>query len=124
MHMVRKGLKRYHDNPVGDLLEMMPWDNLLNQDLHMLVEARLALTTNLEEDRKKKFSMSTPLRGAHAYHRILDPTTGNVPSSQQIVKDVEKVFKSMIMIQTAKGTVVQGLGNWKGAGRQHNQGGQ
>jgi hypothetical protein len=42
-----------------------PWGNSLNQDLHMLAEAHVALTTNLEdEDCKRKFSMLTPLRGA------------------------------------------------------------
>ena len=49
----------------------------------------------------------------------MEPTTGNVPSSQRIVRDVEKVFESMIMI--AKGTDVQGRGNRKGAGRRRNQ---
>ena len=36
------------------------------------------------------------------YHQILDPTTVEVPPSEQIVRDVEKVFESMVTIQKAK----------------------
>jgi hypothetical protein len=32
----------------------------------------------------------------------LDPTTVEVPPSEQIVRDVEKVFESMVTIQKAK----------------------
>ena len=82
---------------------MMPCDSLLNQDLRMSNEARAPLTANLEEDCKGKFIMTNPLRGAHADHRNMELTTGNVPSSKRIASDVEKIFESMIIIQKTKG---------------------
>jgi len=116
------GLKRFQDAPVGDSPEMMPWDNSMNQDVHLSVVSHVTLTANQKEDTDAKFSLSTPARGSHAYKRIIHPTTGNVPCGTRIVRDVAKVFESIVKIKAVKGAVVYGLGDRNGRGRQHNQG--
>jgi hypothetical protein len=48
----------------------MPLDYNLNKDLHDDVDRQVAITHGLEEEDKRKFSMSTPNRATWAYLRV------------------------------------------------------
>ena len=107
-------LKLYAKRPPGDSPYFMPWDNSLNQDLHLAVDYHAVMTSDLDEGELKKFSLSTPSRGSSAYRRILHPLTGGIPSSARICRDVDKVFESMKVVLDNGGIKVDGLGNRKG----------
>ena len=100
-------LKQYLFQPVGNSPENMPWDTSLNQDLHKCVERHISLTYELSVDDKRKFDMSTPVRGAMAYKRILE----YVPTSERICHDVNKVFESVDIVRKAGGKRCHGVGN-------------
>jgi hypothetical protein len=114
--------KKYKGRPVGDCMELMPWDNNLNQDVHISVERHVAWTSFLPTGDRKKFDMSSPKRGADAYLRILDPGANGVcPKSERIVGDVMKVLDSMETIRAAGGIIVEGCGSRHGGGRWQQQ---
>jgi len=102
--------KHFANAPVGNSPEFMPLDNSLNKDIHDGVDRHVLYTSHLEEDDPRKFSMTTPARGAAAYKRVLE----GVPPSSRIVQDVNKAIESMLVIHQHKGAVVQGLGNRNG----------
>jgi len=99
-------LKRFWDRPIGDSPELMPLDNTLNKDIHEAVIRHMAATMNLEDDDPRKFSMSTPKRGASAYLRVNDPVEGVAPTSERIIQDIDRVFDSMVLIRAKKGCVI------------------
>ena len=108
-------LKAYRNRPPGNSPYFMPWDTSLNRDVHCAVDRHAVMTADLDDEKyPEKFSLSTPKRGSLAYHRILDPDTGGVPSSNRIVQDVEKVPKAFMAIWEVRGIKVDGLGNRKG----------
>eukprot|EP00978_Attheya_sp_CCMP212_P008683 scaffold20425_cov45-Attheya_sp.AAC.1 len=111
LHRNDPSLKAYFDRPVGDTPEAMPWDCSLNQDIHRDVDHHVLYTQLLPEEDDQKFSMSTPKRGASAYKRLLDVDSGNSPTSERIIQDINKVFKSLQTIRDHEGTMVEGLGN-------------
>jgi hypothetical protein len=107
LHQDDPTLKKYFHRPVGNLPENMPWDSSLNQDVHAAVQRHVLLTLALGVHDKRKFDMSTPKRGSWAYHRILEM----VPSSDQIVHDVNKVFELMETVCLALGVHCPGVGS-------------
>jgi hypothetical protein len=63
--------------------------------------------------------MDTPLFGAKAYKRILDPTdSGVAPTSKRIIQDTESVLDAIKIIIAAKGTVVPDINNRSGRRRE------
>jgi hypothetical protein len=114
LHQDQPDLKAYYNRPVGDRPENMPWDNTLNQDVHVSVNQHVLFTSKYEEDDERKFSLSTPNRASYAYRRILHPVTGVVPSSDRIIHDVELVFESLMKIHHAKGIKDTTLANRSG----------
>jgi hypothetical protein len=113
LHTDDKELAYYNNKPCGNSPENMPWDTSLNNDVHKGVERHIALTLELAVGCDGKFDMSTPLRGASAYKRILD----YVPSSERIIQDVENVFVSMEIVRQADGILIDSLG--KNYGRRY-----
>jgi len=109
-------LKYYKDKPVGNSPENMPLDNSLNNDLHESNRRHIAWTSRLEIDDPRKFDLSTPIRGTHAYTRIWNDVC---PSSRRILQDVNKVFTSMETVRKAEGVRVNGVGECHGGGRDH-----
>lgn len=61
-----KDLKRYMGRPVGNSPEIMAWDCVLNQDLHLAVNWHVIYTFNLEND-DKKFRIDTPSEESKSY---------------------------------------------------------
>ena len=110
LHKDNPALSRFVGRPVGDSPENMPWDCSLNNDVHLSVGRHVIFASWLENDDLKKFDMSTPVRGSHAYERIL----AICPSSKRVVQDIAKVFVSMECVRQANGKRVDGLGNRKG----------
>jgi hypothetical protein len=103
LHQNQADLKIYRSRPVGDRPENMPWDNNLNQDVHLSVNHHVLFTSLYDEDDERKFSLSTPKRASFAYRRILHPETGVAPSSDRIVHDVDLVFKNLMKIHLESG---------------------
>lgn len=96
----------------------MPWDCSLNKDLDDAFIVHCALTQELHDDDKKKFSSSTQPQLEHSYARLLSSNGGvgvGSPSSKRIVEDIMKcVGPNMIAIVRARGACIQGLGDRKG----------
>jgi hypothetical protein len=107
LHQDDPTLKQYWNRPVGNSPENMPWDSSLNQDVHAAVQRHILLTLKLAVTDIRKFDLSTPKRGSSAYHRILQV----VPSSEQIIHDVDKVFNSMLIVKCALGMHCPGVGS-------------
>lgn len=101
---------RFSDAPPGNTPEGNPLDANLNKDVHDGVDRHVLHTSHLDEEDPCKFSMTTPLRGAHAYKRVLE----GCPGSHRIVTDTHRVVESMVVIHKHKGAVVQGLGSRNG----------
>ena len=111
-------LKYYADRPVRDSPDNMPWDCSLNQDVYFSADFHVTMTNHMvryEDGRfpQGKFDISTPNREAHAYCRMLNPETGGFPSSERIIKDVEKVFESTEIVRKYEGIKTNSIGNWK-----------
>ena len=113
LHQDDPDLKYYFHRPCGNSPENMPWDTLLNNDVHKAVERQVVLTLELHKDCQRKFDMSTPGRGASAYLRVLE----QVPCSQRIIKDVKNVLVSLEVVREAEGILVASLG--KNYGRRY-----
>ena len=77
----------------------MPWDTVLNQDVHVSFDCHVVLTKDADEKDETKFSGSTPARMAHAHERPLD--------LDRNIHDVRQVFKSSITVCQAEGVVVE-----------------
>jgi len=117
LHSDDNSLSHYRNRPVGDSPELMPWDTSLNQDVHLSVERHIQATKDLLDEDAKKFSISTPKRGASAYIRVLQ----GCPSSKRIVQDTLKVRRSIDAIIHAEGIAVENLGNRSGIRKQLSQ---
>jgi hypothetical protein len=114
------GLSAYRDRPIGNSPENMPWDNSLNQDLHMGVNRHCSITQEMSEDDPRKFSLSSPARGLHAYRRVLE----GCPSSERILKDCERVLTSLEVVRKKNGILCPELGSTnKGKRREMSAGG-
>jgi hypothetical protein len=101
--------------PIGNSPEMMPSICSLNSDVKTAVDSHLLFTCDFDDDDERNFSMSTPLRGSSAWHRLLHPETGGVPSSKRIVQDVLKVVVDSINeIRRQDGIAIDGLGDQRG----------
>jgi hypothetical protein len=87
--------------------EMMPWDTLLNQDVHFCVDRHVVATNDYPAKETRKFDLSTPKHAAWAYHRILKICL----PSPRIIHDVLGVLKSMEIVWKGKGIKVDGIGN-------------
>ena len=97
----------------------MSWDCSLNQDVHISADLHVTMTNHMVKDEdgrfpEDKFDFSTPNHRAHAYCLILHLETGDVPSSESIIWDVNKVFESMEMVQKSEGIKIDGIGNRRG----------
>ena len=100
----------YEDRPVGNSPEMMPLDASLNKDHDDGVRLHMSVTSHLNDDDPKKFSLSTPKRGSSAYLRVWE----GIPSSHRIIEDTNKFLTAIHVIAVNKGIVVAGLGTRKG----------
>ena len=100
----------YENRPVGNSPEMMPLDSSLNKDHDDVVRFHMALTAHLSEEDPRKFSLSTPKRGASAYLCAWE----GAPSSRHIIEDTNKFLYAIKVISDFEGIVVPGLGNQKG----------
>ena len=112
-------LRAYRGRPVGNSPELCCLDSSLNKDIHEAVNRHIQLTHDFDKDDSRKFRMDTPLHGANAYKRILDPSKlGIAPTSDRIIQDTEGVMTSIMMIIKAKGTVVADINNRTGKRRE------
>jgi hypothetical protein len=114
VHSDDPSLKAYANRPVGNSPENMPWDLNLNQDCKLSLEHNIMLTQDLPEKDHRKFSISTPKQGSHAFRRVLD----YVPSEERMIHDIKKVVESMKTVREAKGVYVSGLGDRTGRRRE------
>jgi hypothetical protein len=88
----------------------MPLDETLNMDIHSSARYHVAITAHLAKENKKKFTFSTPKEVSNAYLRLVDPISGNAPSSRRIIQDCEKWVRSLKKIRQAGGKIVEGFG--------------
>ena len=105
----------------------MPWDNNLNQDVHLAVDRHVSCTSLFKKEDEQKFLLATPLQASYAYRRLLHPVTGIVPSSKQIVEDIDKVFVNLQKIYECKGIKDTALAKrsgkrWESAGEERRGG--
>lgn len=101
----------YKGWPVGNSHEMMSLDTLLNKYHDDGVRLHMSVTSHLDENNPKKFTMSTPKRGSSAYLRVWEV----VPSLHHIVEDTNKLLlKAIRVITHHKGIAVADLGTHKG----------
>ena len=54
--------QHYSHRPPGDQLELMKWDNRLNNDLNRSVDWHIVATAHMDDENPKKFSLSTQKR--------------------------------------------------------------
>jgi hypothetical protein len=101
---------RYHNSIPGDSPELMPLDETLNMDIHSSVRYHVAITAHLAKENTNKFTFSTPREVSNAYLRLVDPISGNAPSSRRIIQDCEKWVRSLQNIRQAGGKIVEGFG--------------
>ena len=59
-----KDLVKFAGRPVGNSPAFMPWECSLNNDIKLSCDSHIIFTNNLPYTYPKKFSMSTPKRGA------------------------------------------------------------
>ncbi len=92
----------------------MPLDTSLNQDIHESAKKHnlisMAICTHGVAN-NRLFSMATPKEAARCYKSICNPITGVVPTSQQILQDVNKVITALHAIYDAEGVYALGLAN-------------
>jgi hypothetical protein len=113
----------YAMRPPGDSPALMPMDASLNKDVDDAFNDHCGFTLHLPDDDPRKFSLSTPARGASSYIRLYnpppevrgpgDPEIG-APTSTRIIQDTNRVLKSLRTIMEHRGIKVKGLGNNKG----------
>ena len=84
-------LSKYQNRPVGNSPEFMPWDLNLNQDVHLAVQRHVAATKEFLDEDERKFTLSTPKRGAKAYLKVINPVHRNIPSSRASFKTLTKL---------------------------------
>ena len=98
----------------------MPLDNSLNKDIlhslrfhcvlsHSIVDGE----ENTEEERKLRFSFSTPREIARGLKRIWDSKMGT-PSSERIIQDVDLALKALEIVYHANWGAVEGLADISG----------
>ena len=87
----------------------LPPDTSLFSQLKTAVDNHV-IATKPFTDEEKNFSLATPKSGTSAYKRVwtVSPTSGN------IVRDIDKIFRSMLVIMEAEGIAVDNLGNRDG----------
>ena len=79
-------------------------DSSLNKDIHEAVNRHIQMTSAFEKDDPRRFRLDTPLNGAKAYLKILDPSENGVaPTSLRIIQDTEKVLIAIKKIIEADG---------------------
>lgn len=86
----------------GSSPECMPWDTHGNRYLHAGVNRHVLCTSHLPDDDPRKFSLSTPTRGADAYKRVLS----GCPTQKQMVNDIKEVLYSIRAVVDNKGAIV------------------
>ena len=109
-HDLNSERSRFFGHPVGNSPELMIMDCSLNKDVQDELRRHVIYTAHLPEDDCRKFSMSTPLRLAHAVKRIYK----NSLSSKRIIQDTDKKQVSIQQIFEAKGIMLQNIGNRNG----------
>ena len=90
----------------------MPLDTSLFSHLHGGVDYHVILTKDFK-DEEKIFSLATPNAAASAYKRVWDL----IPKPPTIVKDIEKVLRSILTVAEHKGIAVDGIGDREGKRR-------
>ncbi len=108
MHGLNEKFKKFRDQPIGNLPEMIPLDNCLNTDLHehIATHIMMSLSSGANRNDNRLFSLTTPKCGRSAYLRIWDPENGVGPSTKRIVQDIRKVVDAMVLIHKHKGAFV------------------
>jgi hypothetical protein len=121
----------FHERPVGNHAEHMPWDSSLNKDADDCVGLHVDLTDGLEKgaDGKwpaEKFLCSTPRLQDAAYLRVLDPTLGpnaGAPLGHRIVGDFGRCYgRYLTATCLRKGWAIdehKAVGHRRRAGGQH-----
>ena len=104
----------YDGRPIGNSPKIMPLENTLNNDAQISLCTHCAVTAYLPDRYPAKFSMQTPLTIASAISRLYFPTTGNVPSSKQIVENCNKLLCAIGVIYENKGRMVPEMSNRMG----------
>ena len=72
-------LKRFSGRPIRNSLEMMPWDASCNQNINKSVDLHVSMTSHLDEDDPRKFSLSTAKKCSLACKRCCE---GEPPSKR------------------------------------------
>ena len=104
---VNKGTP-YEGKCVGNSPEFMPMDNSLNADLTRSNDFHCRVTSKLDRDDPRKFSMETPksiLRGIHQLFECAEGEDG-VPDSKRIIHDCDQVWDSIYAVYQNKGAIV------------------
>ena len=105
----------YDSRPVGNSPEWMPLDNALNNDIHQSLSLYCAITSHLPADDPRKFSMATPKTIVRGIERLwVTAEGGNVPSSDRIKHDCDKVLRAFGTVFRNGGKMVPGLANRSG----------
>ena len=102
---------KFSVRPVGNLPEFMPWDCYLKKDLKLSCGRYVIFTNNLPDTDPKKFSISTPKRGAQCWMRLLHTDSGCVPTNTRIIQDFRKVFLSMEAVRMVDDIAIKGVVN-------------
>jgi len=114
--------KRWQACPIGDSAELMPLDNLLNQETLESVRRHVIMSHSgykYGEKDPRVFSLATLKEGASAYKRVWNPVNDVAPPSERIVQDINKAAVAMKTIHEAKGVFVRGLAGGRVPGQRH-----
>ena len=110
----------YAGRPVGNSPKFMPLDNSLNIDILHSLRFHCALSRFLldregtdEEERKMRFSFSTPKEIARVLKRIWELKMGT-PSSARIIQDVDMALKALEIVYCANGDSFEELDDSNG----------
>ena len=115
-------ISTFGGRPPRNSPKSMPFDTLLNQDIHKSAKKHnllsMAICTHGNAD-NNLFLMAMPKKAARCHKCICNPITGIVPMPEQIIQDVSEVITALQVIYEAKGVYVPGLANGRMAGHHH-----
>ena len=111
----------YDGHPVGNSLNFMTLDHILNIDILHSLHFHCVLShfvidgegTDDEEERNMRFSLSTPKEITRGLKRIWELKMGT-PSSARIIQDVYLALKALEIVYRENGAAVGGLADRNG----------
>ena len=107
------GGTKYENRMVGNSPEFMPMDMSLNWDVKSSHNFHCAITSDLDEEDERKFSMKTPKMIARGIKRLFEyhlPAEG-VPCSSRIIHDCDQALRAMKIVCDHRGAIIPGLAN-------------